>query len=532
MTAIRLQSFRCLLDTGFVELRPLTILVGRNSSGKSSFLRFLPLLRQSVEARTTGPIQWYGDYVDFGGFKETHSTFSEDDEMRLGFRTTVDLEGDWRSFVWHSPLESSRGRSGASGPITCNVTLAIVPDPEDATVTRFRSVEIEAAEHTVKIAFDHPDKLSAVSVNGSAPLEQVMDQLRVSRGSLLPRVHPIRPRGPRGTLGTFGFVLGTGGDHLAVAELTDVLRPLCHGNTSEEKIAGAAMAIPFGTAEEILDALRKHHGPGNRWRESVEQLDLVDSTFLKIRDLAVANRFGAILQSLDGRLEALSKGVRYSKPVRATAERYYRRQDLAVDEIDPEGRNLAVFLRSLPDARRRDFEAWTYEEMGWKIAPSLRGGHISLRIEEKGGGSYNLADVGFGFSQMLPVLAQLWAMRRFPGRRGYVPGLSTSDLTFAIEQPELHLHPALQARLADTMSRAVSSARRESIGLTLVVETHSEAIVNRIGRLIADGELDSDLAAVVLFESSKNGKGSSVRTSLFDSKGYLEDWPYGFLEPG
>ena len=63
MNAIRLERFRSLADTGFVKLRPLTVLVGRNSSGKSSFLRFLPLLRQSVEARTSGPIQWYGNYV-------------------------------------------------------------------------------------------------------------------------------------------------------------------------------------------------------------------------------------------------------------------------------------------------------------------------------------------------------------------------------------------------------------------------------------------------------------------------------------
>lgn len=70
MKAIRLESFRCLHDTGFVTIRPITILVGRNSSGKSSFLRFLPLLRQSVDAPTTGPIQWYGDHVDFGGSRD------------------------------------------------------------------------------------------------------------------------------------------------------------------------------------------------------------------------------------------------------------------------------------------------------------------------------------------------------------------------------------------------------------------------------------------------------------------------------
>lgn len=531
MTAIRLESFRSLLDTGFVELRPLTILVGRNSSGKSSFLRFLPLLRQSVEARTAGPIQWFGDYVDFGGFKETHSTFSDGEEMRLGFRTTVDPEGDWRSSLFRRRFGASRGRWSAS-EIPCGVTLAIIPDPKDATVTRFKSIEIEAAEHAIKVEFDHPDRLSAVFVNGSEPLKLVKDQLTFNRARLLPRIHRNLRRGTAGHRFTFGVPAGPGSDDLAFGELMDALRPLCHGNTAEETIARAAAAIRFGTSEEILDSLRAHRAPGDWWRESVAQLDLADQAFLEIRDLAIANQLDSILYSLDGRLEALSKGVRYSKPVRATAQRYYRRQDLAVDEIDPEGRNLAMFLGSLSETRRQDFETWTFEEMGWKIATSLDGGHISLRIEEKGGEKYNLADVGFGFSQMLPVLAQLWSMRRLPGRRRFLPGLSTSDLTFAIEQPELHLHPALQARLADTMSRAVSAARREGIGLTLVVETHSEAIVNRIGRQIADGELDSDLAAVVLFESSRNGKGSSVRTALFDSEGYLEDWPYGFFEPG
>ena len=531
MTAIRLQSFRCLRDTGFVELRPLTILVGRNSSCKSSFLRFLPLLRQSIEARTRGPIQWGGEYVDFGGFEETHSTFSDDDEIRLGFRTKLDPDpGPGSGFF--NPFRASLGRSSTLGSIPCSVTLAICPDPEDTVVAWFRSVEMEVAGHAVRIDFEDPNKLSAVFVNGSEPLEQVRDQLQFGRGSLLPTVRRFGPGGKASQGTIFESSRGLGSDGLASGELVDALRPLCHGNTSEERIAGAAMAIPFGTAEEMLESLREHHAPGHHWRESVERLDVTDSAFLKIRDLAVANRLGAVLESLDSRLEAFSKGVRYSKPVRATAQRYYRRQALAVDEVDPEGGNLAVFLRSLSEASRRDFETWTIEEMGWRISTSLGGGHISLHLEEKDGRSHNLADVGFGFSQMLPVLAQLWSMRPSSYGKFLSSLLSMSDSTFVIEQPELHLHPALQARLADTMCRAVSAPRLGDLGLTLVVETHSEAIVNRIGRLIADGKLDSDLASVVLFEPSRDGKGSSVRTATFDSDGYLQNWPFGFFEPG
>ena len=185
-----------------------------------------------------------------------------------------------------------------------------------------------------------------------------------------------------------------------------------------------------------------------------------------------------------------------------------------------------MFLRSLTETERQDFERWTSEELGWKIVTRLAGGHVSLRIQEKGARSYNLTDVGFGFSQVLPVLAQLWFMQRARRRRRYV-----HHMTFAIEQPELHLHPALQARLSDMFIRAVTSVRRSRIGLTAIVETHSEAIVNRIGQQIASGNLAPDDATVVLFDSVGPNGASRVKIANFDSRGFLRNWPFGFFEP-
>ncbi|WP_412034465.1 AAA family ATPase [Vibrio sp. Vb1980] len=68
MKSIRIEGLRSLVDTGFVELKPINVLVGTNSSGKSSFLRVFPLLRQSIERRTRGPILWNGTYTDFESF--------------------------------------------------------------------------------------------------------------------------------------------------------------------------------------------------------------------------------------------------------------------------------------------------------------------------------------------------------------------------------------------------------------------------------------------------------------------------------
>jgi predicted ATP-dependent endonuclease of OLD family len=61
------KNLRCLTDTGIVPIKPITLLVGRNSSGKSTFLRAFPLLRQSMENARSSPILWeHPDYVDFG----------------------------------------------------------------------------------------------------------------------------------------------------------------------------------------------------------------------------------------------------------------------------------------------------------------------------------------------------------------------------------------------------------------------------------------------------------------------------------
>jgi len=56
LEAFGVKNLRCLTGTGLVPIRPVTVLVGRNSSGKSTFLRALPLLRQSVETARNSPI--------------------------------------------------------------------------------------------------------------------------------------------------------------------------------------------------------------------------------------------------------------------------------------------------------------------------------------------------------------------------------------------------------------------------------------------------------------------------------------------
>ena len=68
MNSLQVKNFRLIEDSGVVQLKPITAFLGKNSCGKSSFVRLLPLLKQTLESNVDEPFLWYGDYVDFGDY--------------------------------------------------------------------------------------------------------------------------------------------------------------------------------------------------------------------------------------------------------------------------------------------------------------------------------------------------------------------------------------------------------------------------------------------------------------------------------
>lgn len=128
---------------------------------------------------------------------------------------------------------------------------------------------------------------------------------------------------------------------------------------------------------------------------------------------------------------------------------------------------------------------------------------LDLRVN---GQIRDLTSVGVGVSQSLPLLV----------------GLLTAPYgsIFIVEQPELHLHPSVQARLADFMLNARPD-------LTLIVETHSESFITRIRRRAAEGQIDVDDIDITFIEPSNGG--SLARRLEISRFGDLSEWPHGFL---
>jgi hypothetical protein len=134
------------------------------------------------------------------------------------------------------------------------------------------------------------------------------------------------------------------------------------------------------------------------------------------------------------------------------------------------------------------------------VAIELRIGLVDHRID-------NIADVGFGVSQVLPVLVALQAAGQ--GRLVY------------LEEPEIHLHPRAQTKLADILANA---AKR---GVRVVAETHSSLLLRGIQTLVAKGDLDPDLVRLHWFTRDADGV-TQVASAKPDANGAFGDWPEDF----
>lgn len=153
----------------------------------------------------------------------------------------------------------------------------------------------------------------------------------------------------------------------------------------------------------------------------------------------------------------------------------------------------------------------------WKVA-SKKIGDTSVELQvgrlpaaARGGGKdmVSIADVGFGVSQVLPVLVALLVA-------------SAGQIVY-IEQPETHLHPKAQRALAEIFAQAATRSA------TVIVETHSLIFVRAVQTLVAKKELTKDLVKLHWVERDALGD-TSVTTSDLDEAGAYGDWPQDFEE--
>jgi len=488
MDSIRVERLRCLSDTGDIKIKPLTVLLGQNSSGKSSFLRVFPLLKQSIESRTTGPILWSGRLVDFGNFNDAHKRKS-DNNIALSFK--FKLESERSNYLLYMDLPYillNPQPLRILNSLNIELTLQVSQDQKKQTTIASRLI-LKLEDSEIKLEFNDDEYVTHFYVNSLDILKlgnKYISQ-RIENRSLLPIITEYIDNNKDSNSETSYFLMRlrrTRALPTLLNALIEQTKKKSHHSTKKETIIGKALYFGLGSSENMLKDIQNNPFSTKSWQKKTSQWTIETEEFKTFKNLIIANSIPFILEKCDNIITNFSRKISYMGPVRATAERYYRTQDLAVDEVDYQGKNLAMFLRNLTDEERKNFSEWTLEQFGFEPSIISSLGHISLMIKPKNSKEdLNIADTGFGFSQILPIITQLWLLSVFPKFQTKSASHSVNEriVTYAIEQPELHLHPRLQGTLTDAFVAAINTARNNDIDLRLVIETHSEVLVNRLG---------------------------------------------------
>lgn len=531
---LRVCNLRCLADTKSLDIKPITLLVGTNNSGKSTFLRVFPLLHQSVSTQTLSGLLLNEGDVNFGFFSEAVHKDATPQEMRLELTVTLRpgvFQGTLANRYLSDPL-----------PVTCALTYA--KRDEDSRYPYLQTVELTL--HTgeqpdyIKIVSDEDGTVKRLEANQFKLNGEASElRLRVGRG-LVPSL--IRTFEKKNTEEQFEDTESEPG--IFDRRLLEATDYIFHGRTMYETRLAVFQSVRLGSPDRMLASMQAITDV-NSWHQKVSSWETSSPFYKKIRDLFIARFVANLLTSLNVSITQLARSVHYFAPVRAGVERDYLSRDVPVARVDSRGANVAMFLSALDRPSLERFREWTRNHFKFEVFPKSvgDGARIALRLkEEHSGVEFNLADMGFGFSQMLPFLVQIWSFseREFQrGRTRFVSILNrdnrsiiSNSAIIAIEQPELHLHPALQARLADLFVTTARLSKDRELPIRFILETHSPTIIERIGQLIEAGSIQAEDVQVLHFERTNDGQSantSTVRKSWFDERGILQDWPIGFF---
>jgi predicted ATPase len=436
---LRIQNFKSWQDTGDMAFGSLTGFFGTNSSGKSSILQFLLMLKQTVESSDRSRVLHLGDdksYVDLGTINDI--SFNHKEATALVFSI------EWKTgagFVIPDSFEDEGGQVAFGGIVQMEILSF------DAKVRKINNVVLVESfiyRHNAfglkvgaKRITKGPDK-NKYLITGKDP------EFRQDSFSILEERQPLK---------FYNF---------PPISPTEIRTPL------NEKLE----EYPYKLEElysqfHYLGPLREY--PNRLYVWAGEQTQ------------SVGNRGErAVAALLSSRNQGPTIDMGEGQPKRTVEE------------------HVAHWLKEL---------GLIYSFKVQPIAPNRK--EYEVRIQRTAeSASVFLTDVGFGVSQILPVLVLLF----------YVPEGSTVIL----EQPEIHLHPAVQAGLADVFIDAIK--RRK---VQIILESHSEHLLQRLQRRIAE-EVISQEEIKLYFTSIEEGR-SKLTTLELDEYGNIGNWPKGFF---
>lgn len=432
LKSISLENYKCFKGKTDIEIAPLTVLCGVNSSGKSSILKSLLMLKQSYEnTEATNQMTFNGNYVDNGSFLEIIS----EDPIKKSFTLS-------NQFVIEK-LDSSSG--------TKEYTLYrdLYRLFYNSNITKFEitnSIDVIASD-----GFVNPNKINKFFIEIKIYIEERL---------------------------------------LMISSVTLIKYP------SENKYSIVCKNIPdvSGKIESFYIDSCKCYFSGMTLN-SIYKNKIDDKKKVFIPSIVTIFKLVSSQYSL----------INYIAPLRENPKRTYV-LDRDIASVGISGENTALLLKKVYDNNTigilappiEDFndtffdvvsknkfhtllQSWmSYLGLGIIELDDRQQDIIKINVNK-----HNISDVGFGVSQSLPILVEGLSMR--------------TKQTLLLEQPEIHLHPKMQMRIADFL---LSLAMQDK---QVIVETHSDHLINRLVRRALESNRFYDKIQIYFIDKNDDG---------------------------
>ena len=426
ITELRAQNFKSWQDTGTLQFAPLTGFFGANSSGKTSILQVLLMLKQTIESSDRNRVLHFGDdrsLVDFGTFHDLLYTRQTD--------LTLQLDVSWKI---SKPLSFSRN---SIFPIKNLTFHTEIQEENDRILVEGFHYTTDSNEFGMK---------RANKKNGRNQYELIHDGFQAIR-------NPGRPWNLPPPVKCYGFPDEVSGYYQNLGFLSDFV--LAFENLfSDITYLGPLREYP---RRSYIWSGERPQDVGLRGEKAIPALLAARAEGLTSPRLVNVNRS--------------------HKPIEQRILEWLQKMELIHSfSLEPIAEN------------RKDYE---------------------FRVKKNPNSSEVLiTDVGFGVSQLLPVLVLCY----------YVP----ENSTIILEQPEIHLHPKVQSDLADVLIDVVKNRN-----VQIILESHSEHLLLRLMRRIAEEQISADDTS--LYFCQIHDGTSEIEQLNMDAYGNISNWPQDFF---
>ena len=238
------------------------------------------------------------------------------------------------------------------------------------------------------------------------------------------------------------------------------------------------------------------------------------ATFLRRRTDDITFDVGAVTILTERELEETLDALFPMGPFRRPPERWYIFRGTSPPDVGYQGDLLPDLLLRQPELVENTNEWLKRLDIGYKLevkpVKTDSGDLFEVRLidtRRKKQVNVALPDVGFGISQLLPFVVQ---------------SLVSEERIISIEQPEVHVHPKLQADLGDLLAEAITR------GNQFIIETHSEHLILRLQRLVREKEIKPEDVSVIYVSRGPEGA-KSQRLRIDEEGDFIDKWPDGFF---